>query len=110
MQEIFQTGHGTLRKALRILEQKGLIEVRQDIGGGAVVMVIGTGQMTETLPLMVQSQQLTPDHLIEFHEAVDGAVTAAASLTSTTAAVLGNCWLVLSWWLPAGSVRHALDR
>lgn len=79
LQEMFRTSRGTLREALRILEQKGLIEVRLGVGGGAVVKRIGTDQMTETLTLMIQSHQVTPAHLVEFREEVEGAVTALAA-------------------------------
>ena len=39
--------------------------------------------MREALTLMIQSQQVTPDHLLEFREEVEGAVTALAARRAT---------------------------
>jgi DNA-binding FadR family transcriptional regulator len=80
MVEMFQTGRGTLREALRVLEQKGLIEIRLGVNGGAVVKVVGSEQINENLALLLQTQQVSLDHLAEFRVGIEGHVSALAAL------------------------------
>jgi DNA-binding FadR family transcriptional regulator len=77
--EMFKTSRGTLREALRVLEQKGLIEIRLGVSGGAVVRDANTGPMCEGLTLLLRSQMVSLDHLAEFRRAVEGMVTALAA-------------------------------
>ena len=51
---MFQTSRASLREALRVLEQKGLIEVKLGVSGGAVVKDVSTEPMTESLALLIQ--------------------------------------------------------
>jgi DNA-binding FadR family transcriptional regulator len=83
MIEMFQTSRASLREALRVLEQKGLIEVKLGAAGGAVVKNVDTGPITEGLALMMQQQQISIGHLTEFREAVEGIVAALAARRAT---------------------------
>ncbi|MGD8387429.1 MAG: FadR/GntR family transcriptional regulator [Desulfobacteraceae bacterium] len=76
---LFGVSRGTLREALRVLEQKGLIEIRLGVGGGAVVQDAGSGPLSESLILLMRSQKVSLEHLAEFREEVEGAVTALAA-------------------------------
>jgi GntR family transcriptional regulator, transcriptional repressor for pyruvate dehydrogenase complex len=80
LKEAFQTSRGTLREALRILEQKGLIEIKLGVNGGAVVRSAMLDQFAEGLDLLVRFQQISLIHLAEFREGVEGAVAAIAAL------------------------------
>lgn len=79
MREIFQVSRGTLREALRVLEQKGLIEIRLGVSGGAMVKAAMAETLTESLGLMLRLRKISLDHLHEFREDIEGIVTAKAA-------------------------------
>ena len=79
MREIFHVSRGTLREALRVLEQKGLIEIRLGVNGGAMVKAGMADTMTESLGLMLRFRKISLDHLHEFREDIEGIVTAKAT-------------------------------
>lgn len=81
--ELFQTSRGTLREALRILEQKSLIEIRLGISGGAYVKDANAELMAENLAMLIRSHNISLEHLAEFREGVEGTVTALAAQRST---------------------------
>ncbi len=83
--EMFQTSRGTLREALRILEQKGLIEIRLGINGGAYVKDANADLMAENLAMLIRSHNVSLEHLAEFREGVEGTVTGLAACRSTSA-------------------------
>ena len=79
LKETFQTSRGTLREALRVLEQKGLIEIRLGVNGGAFVKGSISEPMAESLSLMLRYRKISLLHLNEFREDVEGIVTARAA-------------------------------
>ncbi len=81
--EMLGTSRGTLREALRILEQKGLIEIKLGVNGGAIVKEASSEQMSETLALLIRSQSVSLTHLTEFREGVEGTVTSLAAERAT---------------------------
>lgn len=81
--EMLGTSRGTLREALRVLEQKGLIEIRLGVGGGAIVKDPGGKQITESLAMLIRSQKISLRHLAEFREDVEGKVTGMAAERAT---------------------------
>jgi DNA-binding FadR family transcriptional regulator len=81
--EMLGTSRGTLREALRVLEQKGLIEIRLGVGGGAIVKNPGGEQITESLDILIRSQKISLSHLAEFREDVEGTVTGMAAERAT---------------------------
>jgi DNA-binding FadR family transcriptional regulator len=78
LKELFQTSRGTLREALRVLEQKGLIEIKLGVGGGSVVKAAPMQQVCDSLDLLVRFQQISLAHLAEFREGIEGIVAATA--------------------------------
>lgn len=57
MCDIFNTSRGTLREALRILEQKKLITIKLGSGGGAIVREPNSELIAENLTFLLQGQQ-----------------------------------------------------
>ena len=74
----FKTSRGTLREALRVLEQKGLIEIKTGVSGGAFVNALTTHQVSESLDLLVRYQRVSLRDLAEFREGVEGIVAGLA--------------------------------
>jgi DNA-binding FadR family transcriptional regulator len=79
LQKMMKTSRSTLREALRVLEQKGLIEIKLGMGGGAVVRTVSTEQVTESLDLLIRSRRVSLNHLAEFREGAEGDVVALAT-------------------------------
>ncbi len=79
LKEMLQVSRGTLREALRVLEEKGLIEIKLGTGGGALVKAMSTARMSENLDLLIRSKKVSLDHLAEFRESVEGDVVALAA-------------------------------
>ena len=79
LKETFNISRGTLREALRVLEQKGLIEIKLGVGGGSVVKAVDTDQISESLGLLIRSQKVSLNHLAQFREDVEGIVASHAA-------------------------------
>jgi len=84
LKQMFQTSRGTLREALRVLEERGLLEIRLGVRGGARVRSIGSDQTSETLALMVRSRKVSLKHLAEFREGMEGNVASLATQRAKT--------------------------
>jgi len=82
--DMFQTSRASIREALRVLEHKGLIEVKLGVSGGAIIKTAGTEPLTDGLLLLLQQQQVSLDHLTEFRESIEGDVAALASLRANS--------------------------
>lgn len=83
LKDLLKTSRSTLREALRVLEQKGLIEIKLGVGGGSVVRSVSTDQVTESLDLLIRSQKISLIHLADFREGVEGEVVAIAARTAS---------------------------
>jgi len=87
LKEMFETSRGTIREAFRVLEEKGLVDIRTGVGGGAVVRSMDADKISAQLSLYVQTQQVSFDQIAEFREGVEGVVTALAARRATPADV-----------------------
>jgi DNA-binding FadR family transcriptional regulator len=79
LKEMLETSRSTLREALRVLEQKGLIEIKLGMGGGAVVKAVTPDLVSESLDLLIRSHQVSLRHIAEFRERVEGDVVVLAT-------------------------------
>lgn len=85
LREMLQTSRSTIREALRVLEQKGLIEIKLGMGGGARIKKVTADQVSESLDLLIRSQRVSLNHLAEFRKGVEGDVVAIAALRADPA-------------------------
>lgn len=78
MQSQFGTGRGVVREAIKILKQKGLLEVKKGAKGGAYVRQLDVGNVSESLALFLKQHPVAPEKLIEFRESLDRTITQLA--------------------------------
>jgi len=83
LKDMFDTSRGTLREALRVLEQKGLIEIKLGVSGGAIVKRMDAGPVTQSLELLLRSGQVSLEHLSEFRISMEGSLVELAALRAT---------------------------
>jgi DNA-binding FadR family transcriptional regulator len=88
LQDIFKASRGTIREALRVLEQKGLIIIKTGVSGGAFAKAVSTQQMSESLDLLIRFQRVSLRDLAEFREGVEGIVAALAVERATEQDIL----------------------
>jgi DNA-binding FadR family transcriptional regulator len=84
---MFETSRASIREALRVLEQKGLIEIKLGVSGGAVVKNADTEPVTESLKLLLQQQRVSLAHLAEFRESIEGDIAACAAARAGAAEI-----------------------
>ena len=82
--DMFETSRPTLREALRILEQKGLVEIRLGVKGGAYVRAPNSELMAENLGMLIRTQSVSLTHLGEFRQGIEGLVAELAAERATT--------------------------
>ena len=83
LKEKFGISRGTLREALRVLEQKGLIEIRTGVAGGSMVREVNSDNLSDNLGLLIRNRSVSLRDLAEFREGMEGGVAALATQRST---------------------------
>lgn len=83
LKDIFTTSRGTLREALRVLEQKGLIEIKLGVSGGAIVKQIDAEPIVASLALLIRSGKVSLKHLAEFRSKIEGSLVELATQRAT---------------------------
>ncbi len=79
------TSRTTVREALRILEEQGLVRIRAGRSGGAFVQRLGKGSIARTVDLVIRSRRIGTAELLETRAALDWACARLAALHRTTA-------------------------
>lgn len=83
LQASLGVGRNTLREALSVLSQKGLVEIRQGAAGGIFVRRLGPDQLRESLALMMRQGKVPWRQLIEFRLDLDAIITRRAAMAAT---------------------------
>lgn len=83
LKDIFNTSRGTIREALRVLEQKGLITIKTGVKGGPVIKGPSTDAMSESMALLIRQRQISLEHLAQFRELLEGFAAEQAALLSS---------------------------
>ncbi len=83
LKDMFNTSRGTLREALRVLEQKGLIEIKLGVSGGAIVKRIDAEPIVQSLALLIRSGEVSLTHLAEFRIKIEGILAELAAARAT---------------------------
>ncbi|MEH0020974.1 MAG: FadR/GntR family transcriptional regulator [Desulfobacter sp.] len=83
LKDMFNTSRGTLREALRVLEQKGLIEIKLGVAGGAIVKQMDAEPIMQSLALLIRSGEVSLDHLAEFRIKIEGSIVELAAQRAT---------------------------
>ncbi|MCP4722434.1 MAG: FadR family transcriptional regulator [Desulfobacteraceae bacterium] len=83
LKDMFNTSRGTLREALRVLEQKGLIDIKLGVAGGAIVKRIDAKPIIESLALLIRSGEISLKHIAEFRIKIEGSIMELAARHAT---------------------------
>lgn len=76
LEEILGTSRGTIRQSLRMLEQKGVLQIKTGIQGGAFVREVTPDLIANSIPLLIKHNYVTPDHITSFRESIEGGIIA----------------------------------
>ena len=79
LKEQFGISRGTLREALRVLEQKGLIEIRTGVAGGSVVREVNSDNLSDNIGLLIRNCAVSLKDLADFREQMEGGVAELAA-------------------------------
>jgi GntR family transcriptional regulator, transcriptional repressor for pyruvate dehydrogenase complex len=82
LQKILGVSQGSLREALRILGQKGLVEAKHGRNGGLYIKTVTSDIVSESLGLLIRQKQISLDHLAVFRSTLE---VSAASLATIEA-------------------------
>ncbi|MCJ2163521.1 MULTISPECIES: GntR family transcriptional regulator [unclassified Pseudodesulfovibrio] len=83
MQSQFGTGRGVIRETIKILKQKGLLEVKTGAKGGAYIRHLDVNNVSESLALFLKQHPVEPEKLVEFRETLDRTITQLAIAHAT---------------------------
>ena len=79
----FEASRGTIREALSILKQKGLITIKRGYGGGTFIADMTVDKASEGLAFLIRQKRISVDELAEFRECAEGFAASLAAERST---------------------------
>lgn len=78
--EVFDISRRTLRESLRVIEQKGLIEIRTT---GAIVKMTTKEKLSQSLALAIRSQKIAWRDIVQFRSEMEGNIAFKAAHQAT---------------------------
>ncbi len=85
--EVFRTSRRSLREAMRVLEQKGLIEVRTGSKGGAFVTDRSSDRMRDSFTILIRKRKIPFEKLFELRLTIESEIACLAARRATAAGV-----------------------
>lgn len=82
LQELLGASQGAIREAIRILREKGLIDVKRGRSGGIYVRAVPSSRISDSLALMIRQKQILPEHLLVFRCTLEVSAAALAVIES----------------------------
>jgi len=79
LKERFNISRGTLREALRVLEDRGLLEIKIGNRGGTFARKLTTEHASHSLAILIRSQVVSLEHLAQFRQSIEGDIAALAA-------------------------------
>ncbi|NOX32238.1 MAG: FadR family transcriptional regulator [Deltaproteobacteria bacterium] len=79
LKEMFDTSRGTIREALRVLEQKGLVSIKTGVKGGATIQKANTKPMSDSVAILIRQKKVSLKHLAEFRKMMEGHISEQAA-------------------------------
>ncbi len=89
LKEMFDTSRGTVREALRVLEQKGLVGIKTGVKGGARVKEANTEAMSDSMGLLIRHKKVSLTHLAQFRTLLEGHAAEQAARAASKADIQG---------------------
>ncbi len=83
LKEKYGISRGTIREALKALEQRGLIEIRKGAKGGSFVKEMDPEYASRTLALLIRHGQVSIEHICDFREVIEEITAAYAAERAT---------------------------
>ena len=88
LMQTFGASSSSIREAFRVLEEKGLIEIKRGATGGTTVKGPSSDKLSENLGRLIKYKQIPMKHLAEYREDIEGTIAALASERATPKDIL----------------------
>jgi len=79
----FGASSSSVREAFRVLEEKGLVEIKRGHTGGTIVKGPNSEKLSENLGRLIKYKQIPMKQLAEYREDIEGSIAALASERAT---------------------------